>query len=131
MTLSPVNSNYFLLQEGSISPTFFACVFCSVFLTSMFFLVTFCFPREKRAQKKRWWNRPEMFLFFLFDRATFVWFSGKSYFVFYVYISVVCIVVKLESLQFHINKLYDKLYNFGQSNWYTMNRNNGKATIFF
>ncbi len=116
MTLSRVNSNYFLLQEGSISPTFFGCIFCSVFHTNVFFLVTFCFPRKKRAQKTLVKSTRDVFIF-SFDRATFVWFSGKSYFVFrHVYISVVCIVVRLESLQFHINKLYDKLYNFGQSN---------------
>ncbi len=47
---------WFLELQGSISPTFFACVF----RTNVFFLVTFCFVRMKNVRKKRWWNWPQM-----------------------------------------------------------------------
>jgi len=49
--LSSLSLSFSLSRRGSISPTFFTHVFCAVFHTNVFFLVTFCFAREKRARK--------------------------------------------------------------------------------
>ncbi len=54
--------NWFILVVVGVN---FTNVFCSHFCTNVFFLVMFCFIRTKNTIKKRWWNWPQLFKFFL------------------------------------------------------------------